>query len=280
MKKELINKVKRFRKSLRGSREDHGLCTFAVLKNKKDPYIITFHDAPCHMALSRVECRESFAIIALVELEKIQKDRHAKGFTIPYYRWLLNDSPYAECFITKDAKEAIQYGIICKTNVPSNLLVGGLVASRYPWEYAQNNYRAWCELYKRGVHPSMAFVMCHAVYQEREGKLQWGDGLYGHNSMCPDRTSVEGILTFLKNNKDNMNLNANYNKDRMYSGILDTWAEGEGMSLKDLVVKGIGEAKGRGRKGLLGHRKAYMEPKLGYDLGAIWGIKYYNEVMT
>lgn len=81
-----------------------------------------------------------------------------------FLSWLTLKSPYARVFVTKGGKTNRKRGyLVARTNVPANLMAGGLFAARMITEHYGNIVWSWWKLVERGVHPSIAFVHAHTV---------------------------------------------------------------------------------------------------------------------
>lgn len=75
-----------------------------------------------------------------------------------YLRWLTTKSAYRSVFAKRGGKAVREFGfVVARTDVPSNLLAGALVAKRQLSEHPWHVY-IWHELVKNGVDPSIAFA--------------------------------------------------------------------------------------------------------------------------
>ena len=285
MHKKTLLRAKALRKELnRLEEEGHcGLVTFGcVREGELEDY--TYVGGPCHMGLATVSASKPVAVVSLIDYEQIKEDRHKVGYTIPYYRWLLNDSIYRDCFVTKSPIEAIHKGVICNTDVPSNLLLGALIATRYPWEYACHQFKSWCEMYRRGVNPSMAFVLCHSVLHNIGG-ISFQGALMGHNAIDLYDMTVEGLAVFLKGDRGEVfNPRPSLYVNNQYKGVTYIWCSSiNDESTKTLIsttYKTIMKG-GRKKKGLLDRSEGtqYRDANHVYSTMSKWAIDYYEEVV-
>lgn len=103
--------------------------SFAGIYDKKTPnYFIGYG---CHYNLRSLGKNTVAIVSRICPNSSNSKDKA----TEIYYNWLFNDSPWADMFVIKDAKEAIKLkGVICETNYPSNYIAGGIFATRAPWQ--------------------------------------------------------------------------------------------------------------------------------------------------
>lgn len=284
MDKKVLLRAKALRRKLNKDflLRPQGLVTFGcVREGEKEDY--QYISGPCHMGLAIEDADKPIAVVSLIDYGKIKKKRHKVGYTIPYYRWLLNDSIYRDCFVTKSPIEAIHKGVICHTDVPSNLLLGALIATRYPWEYANRHFKTWCELYSRGVNPSMAFVLCHAALYARN-QLSFQGVLLGHNAIDLYDMTKEGMEVFLRGERDHaFNERPSLYTDNNYKGVTATWSSNRETSSAHTLISKAYKAimqGARGKKGLLGGRgDLYAPAEKAYDVMSKWAIDYYEEVV-
>ncbi|MNQ96273.1 hypothetical protein D3C85_1118690 [compost metagenome] len=103
--------------------------------------------------------------------------------------YILNRSPYADTFITKDAKQALeQKYTVSDGNHPANLMAAGMVALRRLWEYTYVAAAAY-DLAKAGVNEDLAFLLGHTVNVQSVPKddspTTWSACTAGHCSLTP-----------------------------------------------------------------------------------------------
>jgi hypothetical protein len=78
-----------------------------------------------------------------------------------YLHWLLNDSPYKEVFLIKDAKEVMSGGAYINIHLPSNMMMGGMIAYRMTTEWG-DQVRMWETLVDGGVDANLSFVLANS----------------------------------------------------------------------------------------------------------------------
>ena len=115
--------------------------------------------------------------------------------------YILNRSPYAETFITKDAKKALeQRYTVSSGDHPSNLVAAGMVALRRLWEYTYVAAAAY-SLAKAGVNEDLAFLLGHTVStgnNPHEGSAtSWTGCSSGHCSINPAVMGWKNVQNFL-----------------------------------------------------------------------------------
>ena len=284
MDKKVLLRAKALRRKLNRDflLDQTGLVTYGcVREGEREDY--QYVAGPCHIGLAMQAATKPTAVVSLINYSRIKEERHRVGYTIPYYRWLLNDSIYRDCFVTKSPIEAIHKGVICHTDVPSNLLLGALIATRYPWEYAGQQFKTWCELYSRGVNPSMAFIVCHAALYDYK-RVSFQGVLRGHNAICLYDMTEQGMAVFLNGDRGDVPLKReSLYADNNYEKVTAAWqsdlndrsAHNVISDAYKAIIQGV-----RGKKGLLGHRDdLYVPAKQAYDVMSKWAINYYEEVV-
>lgn len=135
-----------------------------------------------------------------------------------YLDWLLNRSPYASTFISKNAISSLNYGFsVSDCATPSNLMAAGLVATRRMWEYPYI-LRVWVDLTKAGVNENLAYYLAHlaACKVNGEGSISWDNPVYGHCSIDSHVWGVDSVKNFINNSPKR--LNQLYTKNLDYSG--------------------------------------------------------------
>ena len=125
-------------------------------------------------------------------------DREVELWFVDY---ILNRSPYAETFITKDAEKALeQRYTVSSGDHPSNLVAAGMVALRRLWEYTYVAAAAH-SLARAGVNEDLAFLLGHTVScsnNPHEGSATSWTGLSsGHCSINPAVMGWKNMQNFL-----------------------------------------------------------------------------------
>lgn len=148
-----------------------------------------------------------------------------KEIELWFVGYILNRSPYAETFITKDAEKALeQRYTVSSGDHPANLVAAGMVALRRLWEYTYVAAAAY-SLAKAGVNEDLAFLLGHTVSTSNaphEGSATSWTGLAsGHCSINPAVMGWKEVQNFLnhKVTKPNplLSAGANYEGyDAMY----------------------------------------------------------------
>lgn len=166
-------------------------------------------------------------VVAIIN--QIQKPMASEKNALRYYEWLFNFSPFRSIFPMKDTAEVWERHIFyTDTDVPANLMAGGLMASRFPTENHGNNgvYRLcdlWGELIDREVHPNLAFSVANTFSISPNEEIRVALGGTGHSSIEP--------MTYLGSHKNFLNdkpvqLLPTYRSTLEYHNVSALWGEG------------------------------------------------------
>lgn len=137
-------------------RETVGASEFFILKGSSFKYK-EFTQGACHGFISYVKVPDNFAALTCVVSSKVEN--LPQKVLEAYYHYLLNDSPLADAFLSKNAKLCLQKCrvFMAAHRVPSNVLMCALQSLRRAWE-GPKTIQTWYNLVKNGVFPDVAFV--------------------------------------------------------------------------------------------------------------------------
>jgi len=148
--------------------------------------------------------------------------------------WLLNRSPYACTFISKNSKEVVDSGfVLCDPDTNRDLMVGGLVACRVMWEYT-SACEGWYELVSRGCNENLAFLVSHRA------NFTGGRVNFDNRDDCHRAVSIyylgHAIRNFVFGKPDKR---PTYKDKPGYGGISNLWGKYEWDKgyIKDLTSK-------------------------------------------
>lgn len=148
----------------------------------------------CHAAMSYPRSyapKKNGQIIAVIN--RVLKYQISSDIVLAFYEWLLNSSPFAPVFITKDAKDVLDVGAsIVDTDQPTNLIMGGLIAGRCLNEH-RTMLLLWHDLITRDVNPNVALYFCHAFRKSSEKLTHMGTS----HSMLNSNHLDSGVGNFL-----------------------------------------------------------------------------------
>ena len=295
MNEEVIERSKKLLKRLRRERQSH-LSPGNTDKNAYFGAVLPEGISKIGMGACHAELGNNYnnswsgalSVVSLITVDKLEGRRLVKGYTTPYYRWLLNVSPWADVFITKCPKEAIKKGVILRSDVPSNLLGGALIASRYGWEgqgagfAPKQQVYIWGELRKRGVDESLAFLMAHQA-RLNNGSLFWNNTNGGHEAISLEKMSQESVKKFLLGEVPRNRLQrTTFQREPQRYGIDNIWGTSSCYFMKILKAEAatIGSNFKLKKRLLKTTREANLAPKEGFDHMAKWAKVWYKEFMS
>lgn len=156
----------------------------------------------CHAGLSSLGPSER-VVSAIMQGHGYAEGRKLKAdVELWFVDYILNRSPYAETFITKDAEKALeQKYTVSDGNHPANLVAAGMVALRRLWEYTWVAQAAY-DLSKLGVNEDLAFLLGHNISTSIDPNAQtassWGNCTSGHCSVNPSIMGWGQVKNFLQ----------------------------------------------------------------------------------
>ena len=119
-------------------------------------------------------------------LSNVQPLRTKKETALSFYDWLFNRSPWKDVFLVKDSQEAIDNGIIANTELPENLVISGLIASRFVTESYNTEIseraRMYDEIKSLGFSENFAFIFSQVFkfLSEKKYQIQYTPISSGH----------------------------------------------------------------------------------------------------
>ncbi len=175
----------------------------------------------CHYGLnldnSQARGTKPIAVVNSIQTVRTKTPDIARTFI----EWLVNYSPYQEIFLYKDMKQVYDEHnvLVTKVDVPSNLLVGGLVAARAMSEYA-DVANTWYEFVQEGCHPDVAFMYAHwfGTFSGRLGKNM----RQGHTALDGYQINDTSVVNYMTGNRTDQDL---WSKTHHYGGIHTTWGK-------------------------------------------------------
>jgi hypothetical protein len=125
-----------------------------------------------------------------------------KDVELWFVDYILNRSPYAETFITKDAAKALeQKYTVSSGDHPANLMAAGMVALRRLWEYTYVAKAAF-DLAQQGVNEDLAFLLGHLIASSDnpgpQSAASWDGFAAGHCSINPGHMDWKACKNFLE----------------------------------------------------------------------------------
>lgn len=135
--------------------------------------------------------------------------------------YLLNRSPYAATFISKDAVSALEENLVVSSgDHPGNLVGGAIVSLRRLWEHVQVARVAY-DLSQLGVNEDLAFLLGHCIQAPSEiednTSVQWSANLNWHTSIDVGFMDFKSVKDFLAHTPEAL-AEDNYAETGCYTG--------------------------------------------------------------
>jgi hypothetical protein len=206
-KKKVVKKVKPkslallLKKAVAG---EFARCHFAIRFTGGDRF---YEDAPCHAQFKRpwrgkidstnvleaVEhIQENLDHIINVRPENQTKESTTKAYKA-YVKWMLNESPWKDCFITKSVSHALRYGVYYNVDMNHACLLSAAVALRIGSEYTNMLYQFQDHLSK-GKSPLVSWLLAN-IYDATTMKRKYLEGT--HHTIVKSQDVVQ-FFNFFK----------------------------------------------------------------------------------
>lgn len=184
----------------------------------EDGRIVHITNTACHAGLGGVGYNYKTKAVAITNAV-MNNGWLKKQDVLNWLDWLANRSPFAKIFITKDAQDMLDNGMIVSTDHPANVVVGALILNR-----GCSEYKPICHTFNRlselGVNENLACVMGHTFSCSEGGKEFYPNNGHYAGHVLFDAVGVmnrNNIEAFVKG--EFYNLLDNYSTYKGYSKI-------------------------------------------------------------
>lgn len=224
-----------------------GICSFAMqTKEGQQEFQL---GGPCHAALSYLVYTGAGEVSHLAySVAHEMKYTRAKEFPKEYkmfMKYILNESPWAKCFLTKDTGTASRYEIEMDVSQSRHHLAGACVALRQGSEFAGMVLPMFKLIMSKGFSAHTAFIMSCAFY--KRGKDDFvRRGMNGGHDILSHYMNVTQLMKFFREGyhipTDGQPFSTNRGSYRIFNHI----AKDDGASIgawlnKNTEAKTIGE---------------------------------------
>ena len=178
--------------------EHIGITSFFAIGNGG---VTKLYDAACHAALRRWAENCNWIVGTLMYPEAQLAGGSSRGYLHKltrkkYLKWLFNRSPWAGTFYNTEPPAEGEF-VYSRTDVPANLMAGGLIAFRAIYEYP-HIVTNWSWLVRNGVKESYAFILAHSMLGRTEGIPCVPGSPDNHHAVSGISMSDEFIKNFCK----------------------------------------------------------------------------------
>lgn len=149
---------------------------------------------PCHAALARSNVGEVAELVYSVRHDLKHVPEAARPAYQRYLDYILNRSPWAHAFLTKDAEEAMEQDVFMNVEVNRHVIAAACVAIRMAHEYL-NRIRAFSWALDNGACEPAAWLFCcsFSVVMDASKPEGWGGG---HDVIDGGRDMAETVKFF------------------------------------------------------------------------------------
>ena len=169
--------------------KENATCHYAYRNGKKE----VFHnDDICHARLHAVKMDE-----IVLNVKKHYDNHQDKQQYRWFVEWMLNESPFSKCFLTKKWKDAYEDGVYLDCNYSISRLAASAIALRGGSEYPAS-LSLHHKFVKDGYNPALSWFLSYQ-FKEDEGKWYFsGDGGGGHKVFSVAVADSENMCKFIK----------------------------------------------------------------------------------
>lgn len=166
----------------------------------------------------------------------------AEDLEVPYYTWLLNESPWAEAFLEKEYEKLPVKTFVLRADLPACYIASAAVATRYLTEcytgyneWPKNRFALHKALLKGGVDPLWAFIVAN-MYRPADLKAKTFTFTMqsGHHVLPPElkMKSLKKFVTGDYNKEDKT-----FSEQRGYRFIDRNWVSDSDGTLISTLAK-------------------------------------------
>lgn len=153
----------------------------------------------CHANVRHQQQAKGAEPVAIINF--IQRNEFSEEELVRIVNWMINDSPYAFTFISKNAEESVKNGyVVTRTDLPYTHVLASLTLLRWIWEFKEEA-RLWLRLVEHGVPQDIAFLASSRMYGREDSFLI--RPTHSHHHVLPHILLEKHVSKFLKHNHNN-----------------------------------------------------------------------------
>lgn len=189
----------------------------------EDDSTLISSNTSCHAGLYELGYNKQKKIKGVFSVAKPARDEWSKEGERKFVDWMVNHSPYAMTFLSKDPDLIIGGCYISDPNIADNFMVNGSIATRFLSEgFYKGHGKLWEELVNNGADGTHAYGFCQ-VYGQRDDNLypiavKHGDAHTGTTFS----TSYIGVIKNFVNGRG-ANDRPSYQESRKYVSMSSWW---------------------------------------------------------
>ena len=174
----------------------------------------------CHAGLEQPALGDISVVVSAIQKEAHGSlEERCPGASRVMVDWLVNRSPWAMSFVSKDADKILEQGyVVSNTRYCGNIMVGGSIALRSITEYTSIG-ETFYHLVSAGANENFAFLMSH-FGSVGGGGINFDTHKEGHTSVYVSCFTEVGLTNFIKGKFPKMTLDMpSYKKASKYMGL-------------------------------------------------------------
>lgn len=140
--------------------------------------------------------------------------------------YLMNESPFKDCFIEHDAKRAIQDCLTQhRIDLPGNLVIGGLSAVREMWEsYSLQGLPYFTELVDTGCPKDFAWIVCQYITDATNKQLFLSHKYSsGHGAWPSGEANISYVINYINHKIPGVHT-TNFSPAYPYTGVFNLFS--------------------------------------------------------
>lgn len=185
-----------------------------IFRNKKTGKLTVWHklNRPCHYYLQATnhDPATSHAEFAVQFMCKNLRSDDDNSLRREWLEYVMNDSPWSQYIITKSYDEALDTGILVRTDIPSNAMMCTFYALRYPTEYPAK-IKAWKEYSDAGMDKAVAFFAAETGLFQKD--------TFSHHQLLNTYSMSLGALIKFANKEVGGKLTRKYTESLSYDNV-------------------------------------------------------------
>ena len=187
----------------------------------------------CQAGLRYLTNLDSIPILSASKTQRLgESGDEYKAICVEFCDWLVNQSPYAPAFASKDPLYCVEKGVVTQTNVNANLMVAAQVVHRYLWEWPKvvKEWKKFSEIYGK----DFSFLLAH-TFNHNKDKVESAH-MGGHMAISSNNICEDYILSFRDRKISNSYNTGTFAEKKCYTGFTCIWGldSGNGGWLKEL----------------------------------------------
>lgn len=160
-----------------------------------------YKNEPCFHKLNNTGGGSDFVVSSILKTDLTDRRN------LVYLKYVMEESPFRSVFMNTFEEAVGDSTVVVTSEAPSNLMVGGLVCTRYLWEFP-HHIRLFNDLVDSGIEKGIAFLFLHFFnYSTTDSSqlltLRYGSG--GHEVMDPLNEEFDYCKNYLEDNPKSLN---------------------------------------------------------------------------